>query len=94
MQQQLYVGMYRFYIHWSVWFLMVQRYDVFAYCDNNKDINEFMGKKVFRPKQATVKYKDAVYIVANKLYGNDMKLQLETMGISFKNIKKYNTMIE
>ena len=53
-----------------------------------------MGKKVFRPKQATVKYKDAVYIVANKLYGNDMKLQLETMGISFKNIKKYNTMIE
>ena len=39
-------------------------------------------------------YKDAVYIVANKLYGNDMKLQLETMGISFKNIKKYNTMIE
>jgi len=31
MQQQLYVGMYRFYIHWSVWFLMAQRYDVFAY---------------------------------------------------------------
>lgn len=69
-------------------------YDVFAYCDNNKDINEFMGKKVFRPRQATVKYKDAVYIIANKLYGNDMKLQLETMGISFKNIKKYNTLIE
>ena len=32
MQQQLYVGMYRFlYIHWSVWFWWCSRYDVFAY---------------------------------------------------------------
>lgn len=68
-------------------------YSVFAYCDNNKEIDEFEGKKVFLPEQAIDMFGDAIYIVASKLNADEMKMQLETLGIDYNCIKKYNKVI-
>lgn len=74
---------------------MLQRhgYNIVAYCDNNKSIKEYMGKKVLSPEEAVINFKHATYIVASKLYGAAMKAQLESLGISYSMIKKYSPLI-
>ena len=74
---------------------MLQRhgYNIVAYCDNNKSIKEYMGKKVLSPEEAVINFKHATYIVASKLYGAAMKAQLESLGICYSMIKKYSTLI-
>lgn len=70
--------------------LHMHGYEILAFCDNNKEINEFMGKKVFLPEQAAEKFSDAIYIVANKLYADEMKMQLEALGIDYSCIIRYD----
>ena len=52
-----------------------------------------MGKKVYQPEQAITLFEDAVFIVSSKWYADDMKRQLEALGVCYDKIKKYSTII-
>lgn len=73
--------------------LNLHGYSISAYCDNNETVHEFIGKKVYQPEQAITLFEDAVYIVASKWYADDMKRQLEALGVCYDKIKKYSTII-
>ncbi len=65
-----------------------------CFLDNNEAVTTFKDKMVLRPHEIVEKYSDAVYIIANKLYAKDMKMQLESLGILPENIIKYETCIK
>lgn len=65
--------------------------NVIAFCDNNKSQKKELlyGLGVFTPSEAAARYPDAVYIIANKKYGSEMKRQLIGLGIDEKQIVQY-----
>lgn len=62
-----------------------------AYCDNQCGETEesVQGIKVFKPEEAVLKYPGAVYIIANRLHGDEMKSQLRSYGIGEEDIYIY-----
>ena len=61
---------------------------IMAYCDNNK---EQQGKKlgkipILSPEEAVSIYKEAYFIITSRIYGEDMRNQLESLGIAKKKI--------
>ena len=56
---------------------------VICFADNGEGLwyTEVNGRTVLPPKEAVEKAPDALYIVANKLHGEDMVRQLEEMGV-------------
>ena len=62
--------------------------EVVAFCDNDiKKHRTFeKGVPVYSVKQAIEKYSQAVYLVANKYYSDEMMQQLQTFGVECKNI--------
>ncbi len=61
-----------------------------AFCDNNAMLweTEYGGIKILNPAKCCKKYKDAIYLVASRFYGEEIQVQLTHMGIKDKNIIK------
>jgi len=57
--------------------------DIFAFVDNNKDLNEYLGKKVVRPEQIK---KDFDFIIVANLYSFEILKQCEELGLDTKRI--------
>ena len=59
-------------------------HEITAFCDNSpqKQGKEINGVPVLSPQEAVQKYPDAVYLIANKQYGLQIKGQLADMKIA------------
>lgn len=70
-------------------FLARGYHNVIAYCDNNAGNyrKQQYGIDIFYPEQAVRKFDKAKYVVANKYHAEDMKRQLQLLGIKDDNIK-------
>ena len=57
-------------------------------CDNHifGESSYFDGKKIIRIVEATRQYQDSYFIIANKMYGQKLKSQIENLGISKEKI--------
>ena len=62
-----------------------------AYCDNRRGQmkESVQGIEVLEPQEAVLKYPEAVYIIANKYHGDEMKRQLCGYGVYEGNILLY-----
>lgn len=65
--------------------------EIDAYCDNKEALwgTECFGKTVMSPKEATLKYPDAYYIIANAHFSQEMVEQLLSYGIAREQICVY-----
>lgn len=56
--------------------------------DNSRGLQKsgFMGERVFSPEKAAEYYPDEPYLIANTFHGQEMKEQLQKLGIPDKNI--------
>lgn len=57
--------------------------DIFAFVDNNKNLNEYLGKKVVRPEQIE---KDFDFIIVANLYSFEILKQCGQLGLDIKKI--------
>lgn len=62
-----------------------------GFCDSSAyyEGKTMYGKKIFTPERAVELYPTAIYVIASKSYGNEMKSKLKELGILEKNIYMY-----
>lgn len=62
-----------------------------AFCDNNRDKwgDVYMGYSVLSPDDAVEKYPEAHFLIANRVYGQEIQKQLEFAGIPKDSISVY-----
>lgn len=65
--------------------------NVVGFCDNNQSLwnTAWQGVPIYSPNEIVKIVPDAVYLVANKLHAEDMKSQLESLGVSGNRIFLY-----
>lgn len=62
-----------------------------GFCDSSASYEgkTMYGKKIFTPEKAVELYPAAIYVIASKSYGNEMKNKLKELGVLDKNIYMY-----
>lgn len=72
--------------------LEMNGYNVCVFCDNSDKLQgkTLQSAGIISPKEATEKYPEAVYVIANKNYKDEIREQLINSGINKENIIEYN----
>lgn len=67
--------------------LLLRKINVVAICDNNENVrDQNVGVPMFSTEEVTKKYRDAMYVIANKKYSDVLEKQLILLGIPKINI--------
>lgn len=67
--------------------LLLRKINVVAICDNNENFRyQNVGVPMFSTEEVTKKYRDAMYVIANKKYSDVLEKQLILLGIPKINI--------